>query len=126
MLFMVSLITSNTFFRISELHYSVQMLSAVSYIRLSFESLLIVIYGFDRCPDDQISAVLMSFGVRTEDFWPNVINLIIVCILFKVLTLFALILKTGSFFQRIDNSKQNDQDKFNNDLEKNDFKLVIF
>ena len=68
---------------IKELHYSLQMLSQLSYFKSGYECILIIIYGFDRCSEDQFSSVLHNFGIESSDFWPNIINLILISIFFQ-------------------------------------------
>ncbi len=91
-----------------QLHYSIKMLSSISYVKYAFEINMIAIYGFNRCDENQISTVLNSFEVETEKFWPNVIYLIIICCLFKSIVFLILILKTNSSFVRTQSlEKQN-------------------
>ena len=59
------LFLGNCLVPLKELHYSLQILSSISYIRLGFESIVIIIYGFDRCSEDQISTVLYFSEVQT-------------------------------------------------------------
>ena len=104
-------ILSNNFILIKELHYVLQVLSSLSYMRLTSESFFIWIYGFDRCDQNEISTVLMTYEIKTEDFWPNVIQVIIICILLKTLTLFVLIIKTNSLFEWKRKTYENVQDQ---------------
>lgn len=104
---MFLMILGNNMVLLKELHYSLQLLSVVSYMRLTFESLLILIYGFDKCNENEISTVLMNFEVETQDFWPNVIQLVFICILLKALTVFILIIKINSTFESKRNTNEN-------------------
>lgn len=59
------------FVRVSTMASFIQPLTLLSYFRLSFESLLIVIYGFDRCPPpEQVSLPLIKekFSSNGYDF----------------------------------------------------------
>jgi hypothetical protein len=85
---------------IKEFHYSLQWLSELSYYKLSFESILIMIYGFDRCASDEFSTILYGFNIEDKKFWPNVRKLFIILIVLKLIALIALILKTNSFTKR--------------------------
>ena len=89
--FILMLFLGNCFVPLKELHYSLQILSSLSFLKYGFESIILIIYGFDRCSEDQISTVLYSLGIKTQDFWPNIIILIILCFFYKFITLFALI-----------------------------------
>jgi hypothetical protein len=46
---LVALIFSNCIKSIKEFHYSLQFLSELSYLKLSYESIFLMIYGSDRC-----------------------------------------------------------------------------
>ncbi|CAG2107739.1 unnamed protein product [Medioppia subpectinata] len=59
--FVVTLTLGNNLIPVKELHYTLQAVSQVSYIRLAYECLMITIYGFDRCQGDQMSTVLFAF-----------------------------------------------------------------
>ena len=106
-------ILGNTLFPLKELHYSLQILSSLSYVRLSFESVLLIIYGFDRCSEDQLSTVLYGFQIETQDFWPNIIKLIIITLSFKFITFLVLISRINHSFEpkteESDRIKQLDQ-----------------
>ena len=97
-LFTIFTILGNSLFLIKELHYSLQILSSISFIRWSFESLLLIIYGFDRCSEEQFSSVLHVFQIDSSDFWPDIINLIIVTVFLNIITFILLIIKTKSSF----------------------------
>ena len=59
------------FVRISTMASFIQPLTLLSYFRLAFESLLIIIYGFDRCPPpEQVSLTLINerFASNGYDF----------------------------------------------------------
>ena len=103
----------NNLFPLKELHYSLQILSSLSFIRLSFESVLLIIYGFDRCSEDQLSTVLYGFQIQTQDFYPNFIKLMIICFCFKFLTFLVSISKTNPSVEpkneELDKIKQLDQ-----------------
>lgn len=99
-LLMITIILGNSIIPIKEFHYSLQWLSELSYHKLSFESILIMIYGFDRCASDEFSTILYGFDIEDKKFWPNVRKLFVIFIVLKFISLIALILKTNSVTKR--------------------------
>jgi NADH:ubiquinone oxidoreductase subunit 2 (subunit N) len=93
---LIVLIFSNSLIPIKEFHYSLQWLSEFSYIKHSFESILIMIYGFDRCLSQKFSAVLYKFDIDDKMFWSNSRNLLLVFIGMRFISLIVLIIKTNS------------------------------
>ncbi|CAG2112831.1 unnamed protein product [Medioppia subpectinata] len=81
----VVLMLGNNLIPVKELHYTLQALSQLSYSRLSFECIMIIIYGLGRCPGDQLSTVLYELGIDDGQFWPNIIRLCGVCVLLKII-----------------------------------------
>ncbi|CAG2100302.1 unnamed protein product [Medioppia subpectinata] len=69
---------------VRELHYTLQWLSQLSYIGMSFEC--IMIYGFGRCQGNQIPGVLYAMAIDDDKFWPNTLRLAVVCAVLKILT----------------------------------------
>jgi hypothetical protein len=93
---------ANFIIPIKKLHYTLQWLSSLSTHKLIFESMIILLYGFDRCADRQFSGILYVFGVDDNDFFINAWILIFQFIFLRSLALIALIVKTNSFVKKID------------------------
>ncbi|CAG2112774.1 unnamed protein product [Medioppia subpectinata] len=72
----IMLILGNSLIPVKELHYTMQVFSQFSYIRLSFECMVIMIYGFDRCQGNQVSTVLYGLEIDDDQFWTNIVQLI--------------------------------------------------
>ncbi|CAG2113237.1 unnamed protein product, partial [Medioppia subpectinata] len=92
------MILGNCIIPVKEFHRYIQYISHVSYIKHAFESIMIVIYGFDRCPAGTQSSVLNRFDLADDDrgiFWTNVRNMLIVFLGLKMLALFLLIFKSN-------------------------------
>jgi hypothetical protein len=100
--FVLLLLFANFMIPIKELHYTLQWLSNLSTHKLIFESMIILLYGFDRCADRQFSGILYVFGVDDNDFFINAWILIFQFIFLRSLALIALIVKTNSFVKKID------------------------
>ena len=75
-----------------------QYLGQLSFIKHSFESIVILNYGFDRCSDNQLSLVLHRFGIETKDYEFNCIYLLFDLICLKIIALIILIFKTNRFY----------------------------
>ncbi|CAG2105620.1 unnamed protein product [Medioppia subpectinata] len=67
---------SNSLIPVKELHYIMQELSHLSYIRHAYECIIIMLYGFDRCQGNQVSTVLYGMEIDDDLFWPNMIRLV--------------------------------------------------
>ena len=109
----LSFVLSNSLIPRKELHWIMQYLSDMSCTKHSFESLIILNYGFDRCSQNQISLVLHRFGIESTDFWFNCIYLLFNLIILKTLTLIILIVKTNTIFSGF---RQNLDTKYESEL----------
>jgi len=61
-----------------------------------------MIYGFGRCPSDQLSFVLYKYDINEELFWDYAKYLVIYIISLRVLAFIALYFKVNTFFNRIE------------------------
>ena len=84
-------------------HYSLQQISDLSFFKLAYEIIIIAIYGFDRCLENEISLVLYNFRIESQMFWRKIIYFIILCIALKLITLLLIIYKINYHLQ--DNSQ---------------------
>ncbi|XP_054152568.1 uncharacterized protein LOC128951345 [Oppia nitens] len=95
------LMINTVFFNSSpnDLHYMIQYLAQVSFIKYAFECIVIMIYGWGRCStsDDstKLSIVMMMFDTTDENFWPNIVHIVVLVVLFHCLTLTMLIYQLG-------------------------------
>jgi len=94
---LLAVILSNSLIYLKEFHYSLQWLSELSHVKHSFESILIMIYGFNRCPSDKISIILYKYDLNDDMFWGNSNNLFLLFIAMRFMSLIALMIKTNSF-----------------------------
>ncbi|CAG2105241.1 unnamed protein product [Medioppia subpectinata] len=79
------ILLGNNLIPVKELHYTLQWLSSLSYCRVSYECIMIMIYGFDRCQGDNVSTVLYVLGIDDDQFWPNIFQLVYIYVLLKLL-----------------------------------------
>lgn len=98
-LFYINMLLSDFMIPITDMHFLLKISSYLSVIRPAFEIILIPIYGWDRCLDSEFSRVLKDFDVDSGDFWPNLIHLSILAIVFKIITLICILIKTNSIFK---------------------------
>ncbi len=82
---------------LKELHYSLQWLSNLSTVELSFTGLIVLFYGFDRCSDREISSIMYLFKLEDNDFYINIRLLIIQFILLRSFALIILLIKSNPF-----------------------------
>ncbi|CAG2179252.1 unnamed protein product [Oppiella nova] len=95
--FIVTFLFSNFLIPINELHYSLQMLSMLSPLKLVLECIMLAFYGFDRCSDREFSFVLHLFDVTDNDFYINTQLLVIQFVVVRSASLIALLLKVSPF-----------------------------
>ena len=64
-------IYANFYFMIKDTQYFIQILSDFDYYKYTYNSLLILIYGMNRCPIGQQSRVIIEFGLEEDQdlFW---------------------------------------------------------
>jgi ABC-type lipoprotein export system ATPase subunit len=90
----------NYFILVKDMPKLFQLISEISYLKYTFHSGLIAIYGFDRCSSDELSLTFYRFGLSDEQFWPNAQYLIIYFISLRILSFIVLYIKTNTFFNR--------------------------
>ena len=107
--FIFCFLLSNFMIPTKDLHYSLQIISLLSPIKLVLEGILILYYGFDKCSDREFSFVLYFFDIDDHDFYMNANLLVIQFVLFRVATMIALLYKVNPLV----NSKVRAQEKRN-------------
>jgi len=91
----------NFYIIIKEMPQLFQILSDLALQKFVFNSVLILIYGFDRCSADQMSLISYKYDVYDDQFWINVRNLNIYYTILICLTFILLYIKNNTFFKRI-------------------------
>ena len=98
-----------------------QWLPHLFFVNQVYENNLILIYGFNRCPDGQTQTTLFQMylnGDTERTFWINCLLLVFYIIFYRVITLFVLIIKSNSLtsyvIHRIITKKNKRQCKLSN------------
>ena len=127
------MILGNIIVPINEFPEVIQYLGYTSHIKYTFESIMIMIYGWDKCrTPGMYSSVLNRFSINEDSYWPNVRDLVIVLIALRLTALLALICKSNDW-RKMFASKTIDLDKktdnslkiefYENDMNKKQDKL---
>jgi len=88
----------NIFTPIKEMPHLFQVMSDVAFTKFVYYSVLIKIYGFDRCPSDQLSLVLYKYGMNDQVFWNYTRYLVIYFICLRVVAFIVLYFKVNTSF----------------------------
>jgi K+-transporting ATPase A subunit len=64
---------------------------------MTFESIIILFYGFDRCTENNISSIMYFFGFENNSYYRNMIILLIQLLFLRFLALIVLIIKANPF-----------------------------
>jgi len=109
-----------------ELFPIAKVMSDFAYPKFVFNSILITIYGFGRCPPGQTSLVLYQYDINDDQiFWDSSKYLIYSLIFFKSSEIILLMIKANRVSLRFGGSSKtsnDDQIKFRNILKENDDK----
>ena len=109
---------SNFHMRTNDFKPWLQILTNFSFMKFSFNSILSILYGFDRCPSDQSSIILYKFGVKDDILWNNIIILIIYALILRISGFFILYFKINGFLNQSKSKsiKYEDSDSLNNEI----------
>ena len=99
-LYLVSSNLSNIFIPIDDFHFVFKTISNLSFLKHSINCILIMIYGFSRCSDQQFSIILYKYNLSDDQFYENLLNLIFILVFLRLLNLFVLVLKTNGFYHK--------------------------
>lgn len=97
-LYLVNVMLCGFFAPLEELPEAIHSLPHISFVKQCFENHLMTIYGFDRCPKGQLPSILyqMNLSDNTEKrFLINAMILVVHIVNYRLLALFALILKAN-------------------------------
>lgn len=86
---------SGFFVRIQEMHAVTKHITHLSFIRFSFESLLIILYGENRCQSPLKSAIMFTFNLDSDNLLRNVLWIVGHLIATRILA-FILLLKLAN------------------------------
>ena len=98
------LMCTDFLFRVDDMPISLKLISELSFPKFMFTSVMIVIYGLNRCESHQISYVLRQFDITYDEniFCQNTIRLIIILIILKIIELVLFWIKTSRFNSELD------------------------
>ncbi|XP_054163336.1 uncharacterized protein LOC128961156 [Oppia nitens] len=91
------LLLSNFIVLTKNLHYFLEMVSDLSVIKLVSESIVVFLYGFNRCNDNELSFPLYYMDITDQIFFKNIRLLVYQMLFYQLLTLIAIIIKTNAF-----------------------------
>ena len=87
---------SNGLIPVKAMHYSIQMLSELSFMKFTHDFIILNMYGLGSCHENQISTVLYAFSITDDMYWPIINKMIINVVLFKILKFAVFIYKFNS------------------------------
>ncbi len=112
-LLLLHFLFSGFFIKISQMSYIAQTLTDLSFVRFSFEGLMIILYGLERCNKTIIfngtvtignqtkSVVMEEFDLQDDDLWAKDLTLLVFNLFFwRILAYFALKLRVDNNFLR--------------------------
>ena len=86
---------------VKAMSYSIQMLSELSFLRLTHDFIILNMYGLNRCDTNQTSVVLNIFDINDDMFWLIIIKMIIHIVVLKILSFVIFIIKFNQNFHQI-------------------------
>ena len=94
-LFMTMSLFANFFVLIRDMPLIFQYISELSFFKFFFNSILLIIYGQNRCSEGQESSVLYKYGIDDSQLKTNYLKLVIYAIFLKILSLVVLLIKNN-------------------------------
>ena len=79
-------ILNNGLIPVKTMHYSIQLLSELSFMKFTHDFIILNMYGLGRCDDNQISTVLYVFNIDDDMYWPIINKMIFNVVIYKILT----------------------------------------
>jgi ABC-type lipoprotein export system ATPase subunit len=91
----------NIFTPIKEMPQLFQMISDISFNKFVYYSVLILIYGFGRCPSNQLSLVMFKYDMNEQLFWFYAKYLVIYFVILRILAFIVLYIRANTLFSGI-------------------------
>jgi ABC-type lipoprotein export system ATPase subunit len=98
-IYLMLVMLSNIFIPVKEMPQIFQMMSNISFTKLIYYSVLIIVYGLGRCRSDQLSLGLFKHDIDDNLFWIYVKYLPIYSIILRILAYFVLYFKANTIFE---------------------------
>ena len=97
---------------IDELPEALQWIPHISFAKNTFQMMLTLLYGFDRCPTGYIASILYQMDITDENkFWTNNVILGAQVISFRFFALFVLLIKANPISLRFPKRAENKNKK---------------
>ena len=90
----------NIFTPLNEMPQIFQIISDISFNKFVYYCVLVIIYGFDRCPKGQVSIIMHKYHMFDDLFFTYAKYLVIYAISLRILAFFVLYFKANSFSNR--------------------------
>jgi hypothetical protein len=99
---------SGFFVPVADMNHILQLLSYGSYMKMTFETHILAVYGLDRCEEKQYkwSAVLYQMKIKENIDW-LLKNLVFLAIVWRIIALIILIIKTNDLKPSFKTIKRN-------------------
>ena len=94
-LFAVMALFCNFFIRIKDMPSLLQNISSLAYLKFSYESIIILIYGLNRCSHEQQSVILIKFTLSDQDLSKNYYKLVLYALVLRIFEYIALYTKNN-------------------------------
>ena len=72
--YLVSSNLSNIFIPLNDFHYVFKAISNLSFLKHSINCILLKIYGFGRCSEDQFSLILYKYNISDDIYTESLLN----------------------------------------------------
>ena len=95
--FNLLILTSNGLVPVKTMHYSIQIMTELNYLKITHDFIILNVYGLERCSANQLSSVLYLFNINDDMYWPLINRIIIIVIILKFITFGVFIIKLNSF-----------------------------
>ena len=93
--FLFFVMLSNFMLLYPRLNYVYQLISNLAISRFIFEAVMLLVNGFGRCKPWESQGILLSMGLRDEDYTHCILMLIFNIILYRVISIYLLISKAS-------------------------------
>lgn len=110
--YLINVMLCGFFAPIEELPEGLQWITNISFVKQTFEMMLFLVYGFERCGPGLIPSVLYQINIVEENkFWRNSIVLGFQVINYRFLALFVLLIKANPITLRFPKRDVNKNEK---------------
>ena len=94
-MFMTMSIYANFFILIKDMPVMLQYVSELSFFKFFFNSILLIIYGQNRCSEDKESGILYKYSINDNELAVNYLKLAIFAISFRIFSFIVLLIRNN-------------------------------